>query len=112
MCKAGKTVQVAAEMQQYNLAVLEQCETKWTKSELLRRSTGETVIYSGNEGGALYTQSVGLLLSRQATASMMEWTPVSLRIITARLYTQVRKTIIFQCYAPTNESDEQMKEDF
>jgi exonuclease III len=70
------------------------------------------LIYSGHEEGALHTQGVGHLLSRQATSSMMEWTPVSLHIITAILYTQVMKTIIVHYYAPTNESDEQMKEDF
>ena len=44
--------------------------------------------------------------------SLMEWNAVSLRTITARFFAKPRTIFIVQCYAPTNDADEQEKEEF
>jgi hypothetical protein len=53
-----------------------------------------------------------MLLSKRAKRSLLEWTPVSSRIITARFKSRVRPISIIQCYAPTETSPEETKEKF
>ena len=43
---------------------------------------------------------------------MLEWNPVSERIITARIQTRLRKMSIVQCYAPTEKAGPVEKEAF
>jgi len=113
MYKAGKTAQIATEMRNYKLAVLGISETRWTQSGRLRLGTGETLIYSGHEeDGARHTEGVGLMLSKEAAGSLMEWTAVSSRILHARFRTKIGKLLLIQCYAPTNEADDETKSNF
>lgn len=44
--------------------------------------------------------------------SLMEWTPVSKRIIMARFYTRCRRMTVIQAYAKHNEKEEEKKEQF
>jgi len=47
-------------------------------------------------------KKVVLILSKAMRQSLIEWTAVKERLITARLNTNLRKLTIVQCYAPTN----------
>ena len=99
MFETGKTAQVSTEMRQYNIAVLS--KTRWTQSGQIRLSTGETLLYSSHEEiNSPHTEGEGLMLSALATASLIEWTPVSSRIILARFHSKTRNVQIVQCYAP------------
>ena len=40
------------------------------------------------------------------------WRPISVRIIEARFFSHVIKTTVIQVYAPTNEADDEVKDDF
>ena len=42
----------------------------------------------------------------------MEWTPISERIIQARYYSKYIKLTVIHVYAPTEDADEQAKDDF
>jgi exonuclease III len=53
-----------------------------------------------------------MLLSKRAKRSLLEWTPVSSRIITARFKSRERPISVIQCYAPTKTSAEETKEKF
>ena len=55
---------------------------------------------------------VGILLSKAAKDSLLEWKPCSDRIITARFKTRARNLTVIQCYAPTEAADPIVKEDF
>ena len=113
MYEAGKTAQVAAEMRHYNIVVLGLCETRWTLVGQLRLSTGELLMYSGHpEDNAPHSKGVGMTLNPASARSLMEWNMVSSRIITARFFAKPCKIFIMQCYAPTNDADEQEKEEF
>lgn len=50
MCQAGKTSQIASEMNQYNLSLIGLSETRWTQSGKTHLSSGETIIYSAWRG--------------------------------------------------------------
>ena len=115
MFEAGKTVQVAAEMKKYNLTILGISEARWTGSGQRRLSTGELLLYSGHEeDNAHHTQGVALMLSKTAQRALMGWEAHGPRTIAASFRTKMERINIniIQCYAPTNDSDEEIKDGF
>ena len=52
------------------------------------------------------------MLSKGATGALLDWKAVSSRIISAIFHTGIRKVLIVQCYAPTNDSDAEKKSEF
>ena len=76
-------------------------------------SSGHTIVYSGNPNkDDFHDKGVGFMLTKKAARALLEWNPVSPRIISARFNTKFQKTTIIQVYAPTNNADEDEKEDF
>ena len=113
MYQAGKVHQVVREMKRLRLAILGVSETRWTGAGKVHLTTGETVLYSGLAGDAApHEKGVALILSKEAAKSLKEWEPISERIIFARFESKCQNTTIIQVYAPTNDAEEGVKEDF
>ena len=111
--QAGKVTQVAKEMDRYNLEILGISECRWNGSGLTRLATGHRIIYSGHASeDHEHTEGVGIMMTEESAKSLIEWEPVSPRIITARFNSKGRKVTIIQCYAPTNTAEEETKEEF
>ena len=51
-------------------------------------------------------------IRNQSAQCLLEWEPVSERIIRARFNSRWQQVTILQCYAPTNEATEVAKDDF
>lgn len=115
MFETGKTAQVAAEMRRYNLELLGISEARWTGSGQKRLATGEMLLFSGHEeDNAPHSQGVALMLAKSAQKALIGWEAHGPRILTACFRTDKRRINmdIIQCYAPTNESEEDVKEEF
>ena len=113
--EAGRATQVAKEMKSYNISVLGLSEVRWTQAGETRLATGEYILHSGHmEENAHHTEGVALMLTPEARRSLIGWEPISPRIVTGLFTTNQPKInlSIIQCYAPTNEAEEEAKEDF
>ena len=111
----GKENIIAKEMREYGLKILGLAETRWTQAGQTRLPTGELLLYSGHmQDQAHQTEGVALLLSAEAQKALRGWEPVNSRIITAKFNSSHKRIAlnVIQCYAPTNDADEQAKDDF
>ena len=110
MYESERTFQVAREMKNYKIGVLGLRETRWLQTGQLRLSSGEQLLYSGHtDVGAPHTEGVALILAPEARRAHIGWEPVNSRIITAKFITKKKniKLNIIQCYAPTNDAEDE-----
>ncbi|VDP06579.1 unnamed protein product [Schistosoma margrebowiei] len=115
MWDTGRAFQIAAEMRRYNLEVHGISETHWTQIGQQRLTSGELLLYSGHEEeNAPHTQGVALMLFKQAQYALTGWESYGPRIIKASFKTKKEgiSMNIIQCYAPTNDYNEDAKDQF
>lgn len=115
MYETGKTAQVAAEMKKFNLTILGISEARWNGFGQKRLTSGELLLYSGHEQEeAAHTHGVALMLSKSAQRALIGWEAHGPRIMTASFHTKKKRINmdLIQCYAPTNDSVEEEKENF
>ena len=111
MYETGKLAQVTTEMRRYNLHVLGVSESRWTGTGRLKAVSGETVLYSGRDD-ELHREGVAIILKKGADRSLLEWKPINSRLIKARLKGKQNNLTLIQCYAPTNDSEDDLKDNF
>lgn len=100
-------------MDKYNIEILGLSKVRWNTSGMTISSSKHIIVYSSNPSkGDIHDKGVGFMLTKKATRVLLEWNPVLSRIISARFETKFQKTAIIQVYAPTNNADEDEKEDF
>lgn len=71
-------------------------------------SSGETVLYSGHDDGQLH-EGEAIVMKKGIEKSRMEWRPIHNRWVMARLKGKQVSMTIFQCYAPSNYTNEDAK---
>ena len=69
-----------------------------------------TIIHSGQK--ATHHRSVALIMNRESANTLMEWEPINERLIKAGFNSKYCKLTIIQCYAPTNDSEDETKEEW
>jgi len=104
----GKLAQIINEMKMQQLKILGISKMRWTGSGKFV-SEDTTVIYSGGEK---HERGVGILFDKTTEKVIINWEPVSDRIITARLKTRFTNVTIIQVYAPTETAWDAEKDDF
>ncbi|GFR99453.1 craniofacial development protein 2-like [Elysia marginata] len=111
MFETGKLAQVTSEMNRYNLHSLGVSESRWTGTGRYKTNTGETVLYSGRDDN-IHTEVVAIIKKKRIEKLLMEWKPVNSRLIRIRLKGWHNNRSIIQCYAPTNDNKEDIKDLF
>ena len=53
-----------------------------------------------------------IMMSARAKGALMEWMPISKKIITARFYSKYKTLTVVQAYAPTNDAMVEAKNEF
>lgn len=111
--QTGKLAQLIREAEKLNIDLLGVSEARWNCSGQVSGVNGSVFLFSGmaNENDR-HVAGVGLLLSRRLKNYLLNWAPISERIIIARFNTKFRKVSVVQCYAPTEESEMEDKEKF
>ena len=69
-----------------------------------------TIIYSGQKD--THHMGVALIMNRESANTLIEWEPINERLIKAHFNSKYCKLTIIQCYAPTNDSEDDMKEEW
>jgi hypothetical protein len=109
--ETGKQAQVIREMSAYKLNLLGISECRWTGCGKRITNTEETIVYS-DRNDEKHHGGVAIIMNRNVTKVMLEYAPVNERIIRAHFQTKQGKLTSIQCYAPTNEADDEEKTDF
>ena len=115
MFQTGKTENIVREMSRYKIDVLGITETRWTGSGELKHNSGINILYSGHQDETFgHNQGVALMLTENANRALISWLPHGPRIAEAFFKTS-NKDInlrLILAYAPTEDKDEDVKDDF
>ena len=108
---SSKLFELSQNVSRYKMDVLGLTETH-------RPGTGEEILDNGslfiNSGRAdgYRRQGVGLVLSKAVRNSLISYTPISERIITARLHSRHINLSVVVAYAPTEDAMDGVKDEF
>ena len=111
MWETGKTAQALKEMKDYKISILGLSETRWTQQGKLGTTEGGLMCWSGRQDDH-HAEGVALIMDKHSKKCLMEWKPISSRLIQARFFTKFAKLTIIQCYAPTEMAAQETKEEF
>ena len=84
MAETTRAGQDAKKMKEYGIDVLGISETRWKGKGTMTLWSGEKMAYVGND--EVPQGGVAIMMSATAKGALMEWTPISKMIITARFY--------------------------
>ena len=60
----------------------------------------------------LHRGGVAVIVTRKVEKTLLEWTPVNDRLMKVRFNSKFAKLTIISCYAPTEEAEEEEKDEF
>ena len=99
------------ELERMQFDIIGLCETRWKGEGLFNPDKTTTVMCSGKESGKSES-GPAIVLKREARKSLGAYTPVSYRIVNARLNAKPKPHTVIQVYATTSAHDECTKDQF
>ena len=109
--QTGRLAQVVKEMTNYSISLLGLSETRWTGTGKRQLATGHTIAFSGRSDDQ-HDRGVALIMDQTAHKSLIEWRPISERLMAARFNSSYTKLTVIVCYAPTEVAESADKEAF
>ena len=106
----GQTKTLVAEMDRYNIDIIAVQETRWLgrgECDLGKH----TILYSGR-ADQRHEEGVGICMTKKIRESLMEYKPISERIMSIRLRGKWFNVTVICVYAPTEEKEERIKDEF
>ena len=98
-------------MKNYNLSMLAVTEARWTDCGKQRVTSGETIMWSGRKDG-IHQEGVALIVKKEQSNTLLNWKPISERLLYAQFNSKYAKLSIIVAYAPTEEVEEEVKDRF
>ena len=98
-------------MEEYNIDLLGVSEAKWTGAGKRKLASGHTIFFSGRSDNQ-HNGGVAIIVNKKHEKSLLEWKPVSDRLIMARFNSKYTKLTLLSCYAPTEDASEEEKDVF
>ena len=95
MFETGRLEKITTETRKYKLHILGVSESRWAGAVKIETSTGETV-YSGQED-TQNQKEVAIILKTSAEKIIIEWKPVSSRLIKINIRGKHVNMSILQC---------------
>jgi len=108
---SSKLYQLCKVMDDYKLELLGITETHMPGKGTLDLENGGLLLYSGSTEG-VKRKGVGIALSKKVKNSLISYTPVSERIMTARLHSQQINISVVVAYAPIQDDTATVKDKF
>jgi hypothetical protein len=97
-------------MNRNNLDLLAVTEARWTQSGKQKLSTGEVIMWSGRKDDN-HDKGVALI-NRKHAQVLLQWKPISERLLNVRMNLRYVKLSILVAYAPINDATEEDKDQF
>ena len=110
MFQTGKLAQVNKQFRNCKIDLLGLSEVRWPGNGRMM-TEGHTLLYSGRKDNE-HQAGMAILMRGEVLKSMIEWKPITERIITARFYSRFAKLTTIVCYAPTEDAEEDEKDHF
>jgi len=108
----GKLKQVEKVTTNYKLDIMGLSEIRWKDNGEIKTRNGNSLIFSVVGEDKEHKNEVGILMNKEARKSLVECSPISERMILARFKTKICSLKIIQCYAPTEMTEKDKKEEF
>ena len=107
---SSKLYELSQCVSRYNMDVLGLTETHRPGTGEEKLENGSLFINSGRLDG-YRRQGVGLVLSKKVKNSLISYTPISERILAARLHSRHINISVVVAYAPTEDAEDGVKDD-
>lgn len=111
MYKAGKSQNIAQEMERLNIDILGISETRWPSSGKCQIGKHHMIYYSGSND-TQHRNGVAVMVRKNLTKAIVNFVPFSERVMLLQIETKYRKMNIVQVYAPTADKDDEEVEQF
>ncbi|KAL5263387.1 hypothetical protein ACHWQZ_G008677 [Mnemiopsis leidyi] len=108
---SSKLLELSKNLTQYKMGIIGLTETHRPGCDEVLLDNGSLFINSGRNDGKR-RQGVGLVLSKGLKNSLIMYNPVSERVLAARIHSKHINVSVVVGYAPTEDSDTGVKDDF
>lgn len=104
MYQTGKLIEIERELEKIEWDMVGLQETRWTDRGEMTTTEGSKLISSCYT--TRHERGVGYLINKKIKNTLLEWNPISNRILYARFSSRHIKLSVVVCYAPTDREEE------